>query len=173
MKKILIIRSANMVTIDKLISSIQSIYKDSYEIYMLIQKSSVKSFEEKYKNIKYIEKKDGFFYYRELKKDRIIFNRLKKMKFDNIYIPSSTNNFESLTEVFLIASDIKSKGYSICSWDGEINSITLYKGALYVEKYFGELIYFIKLVFALVNITYAYVLYFLWIKVKNVVKHII
>ncbi|MCS4524548.1 hypothetical protein JTT07_13175 [Clostridium botulinum] len=69
-------------------------------MYCLIQKSSVKSFNEKYPSIKCIESEDGFFKYSVLKNNKELLHKLNDFQFDELYIPSSYGDYPDFNEVF-------------------------------------------------------------------------
>ncbi|MCY6959574.1 hypothetical protein [Clostridium brassicae] len=99
MKTILIMRIANMQTMEQLISYLKEHNKKD-NIYCLIQKSSIEAFKEKYPHINYIEKQNGFFKYKEFKKDINLKSKLKCVKADEMYIPSSYIDFPDFQDAF-------------------------------------------------------------------------
>lgn len=160
MKNILIIRSASMATMDKLINYLKENNKNQ-NVYCLIQKGSMKTFKEKYLHIKYIEKEDGFFKYEEFKHNLYLKNTLNSINFDDIYIPSSYIDFPNFQDTFMIASKINCKKYILFNMDGEVQEQKLSFVSLWIDKYLGEVIYFIKVLFALIGIFIIYILHIL------------
>ncbi|MCY6353983.1 hypothetical protein [Clostridium sp. ZS2-4] len=166
MKNILIIRSANMAAMDKLINYIKK-HNEDYNIYCLIQKGSIKNFKEKYPCINYIEKEDGFFKYKDFKKNLDLKNKLKDINLDSIYIPSSYVDFPDFQDTFMIASKIASRKYILFNIEEEIQEQNLNFMLLWIDKYLGEIIYFIKVLFALIGIFIIYVLGYPYYFLKN------
>lgn len=176
MKNSLIIRSASMETMDKLIKYLKENNKND-NIYCLIQKSSIKDFKEKYSHINYIDKEDGFFKYKNYKHNLNLKTKLRSINFDNIYIPSSYINFPGFEDTFMIASKINSKKYILFNVDGEVQEQKLNFVSLWIDKYIGYLIYFIKVLIALIGIfiiyIFAYPYYFikkLFVKIKEFLR---
>lgn len=168
-KNLLMIRCANGETIEKLINHINNKYKnEEINFYCLIQKSSIENFKQKYPYIEYIEKEDGFFSYNFFKKNKQLKNKLENMHFDEIYIPSSYVDYPDFNEVFLISSRIKNKKIILFNCYGEILEKKLNFVLLWVDRYLGEVIYFIKVLFALIGISiiYAFIYPYYFVKRK-------
>lgn len=159
MKNILIMRSANMKTMERIIDYLKK-YNKNYNIYCLVQKSGIDTFKEKYPHINYIEKKDGFFKYKEFKEDFNLKNKLKNIEFDKLYIPSSYADFPEFQDVFMIASKINSKKYFLFNVNGEIQEYNFNFISLWIDKYLGDIIYLFKVILALIGIAIIYVLYY-------------
>lgn len=170
MKKILIIRSANMCVIDKLIDFLSKENDNTnYELYVLIQKSIINIFKTKYPSIVCIEKKDGLFCYNELKKDLQLKSKLYKLKFDEIYMPSSCPHFEGFYETFMIASCIKSEKYILFNSLGQVSNVKLTKYNMLFNKYYKNFIYGVKIISALILIGICYTLYYPYFKLKKII----
>lgn len=168
MKKILIIRSANMTVINKLIDYIVKKYNNqTSELYALIQKGSVIEFNKRYPSIACIEKEDGFFSYKDFKKNVKLKNKLKEIKFDEVYIPSSYPYFNEFYDTFLIANSINTNKYILFNSLEEIQFVKFYKFVILTDKYFGEFIYTIKVSIALIIVAMCYIFYFPYFKIKN------
>ncbi|MGJ8770681.1 hypothetical protein [Clostridium botulinum] len=158
MKNILIIRSANMETMDKLIKYIKEANKNiNYKIYCLIQRGSIKVFQEKYAFIDYIEKEDGFFEYKAFINNKELVKKLNICHFEEVYIPSSYIDYPNFHHTFMIVSKINSKKYILFNKDGEAQEQKFNFYLLWIDKYLSEVIYFIKVLFALVGIFIIYV----------------
>lgn len=158
MKNVLMIRCANGETIEKIVKHINNKYKnEEIKFYCLIQKSSIESFQQKYPYIKYIEKEDGFFSYKLFEEDKKLQNQLAEIYFDEVYIPSSYADFPDFNEVFLIGSKIKGKQTILFNCYGETVSKKLNFILLWIDKYLGEIIYFLKVLFALIGIVIIYI----------------
>lgn len=155
-----------MAAMDKVINYLKKYNKDD-RIYCLIQKGSIKTFKEKYPYINYIEKEDGFFKYKYFKKNLYLKNKLKGINFDTIYIPSSYVDFPDFQDTFMIASKIDSRKYILFNIHGEIQEQNLNFVFLWIDKYLGEIIYFIKVLFALIGIIIIYVLGYPYYFLKN------
>ncbi|MEW9093564.1 MAG: hypothetical protein AB2417_00660 [Clostridiaceae bacterium] len=167
-KNILIIRCASERTIEKLLDNINNRYKiEENSLYCLIQKSFITSYEKKYPYIKYIEKEDGFFNYKSFRKNVRLQNQLKNIYFDEICIPSSYIDFPDFEDVFIIASTIKCKKYILFNVDGEMKEQRLDFISLWIDKYLGNIIYFIKLIFALIGISIIYILSYPYYFIKK------
>lgn len=167
-KSILMIRCANGEVIEKLINYINDKYEgEEIDFYCLIQKSSTESFKQKYPYIKYIEKEDGFFSYELFKKNKIIQKQLAGIYFDEIYIPSSYPDFPDFNEVFLIVSKIKSEKTILFNCYGETITKKLKFALLWIDKYLGEIIYFIKVLIALIGILIIYIFMYPYYFVKR------
>jgi len=128
-KNVLLIRSAKDYIVKDLIDKL--IFDKKSRIFMIIQKSHLKEYQELYPNINYIEIKDGMFKYIE---NKHLNKELKKMKFDVIYIPSSNDNFNNLFEINKFMYKIKTFKYI---YYNSFKDFTVY----YYLRYF-YLIYF-------------------------------
>lgn len=171
MKNILIIRSANMNVIDKLINYIISkSEKEKIKLYCLIQKSSLSSFSGKYNFINFIEKEDGFFCYKNFKNNKELRKKVNSIDFDEIYIPSSTADFRNFEEAFMIASKIKADKNILFNCNREICDKKLNFYLVCFDKYFGEIIYFIKLIFVYMFIFITYIFSYFYYFIKNKLK---
>lgn len=172
MKNILIIRSANMTVLDKMINHMYEKYGDEkYKIYILIQNGLIADFQKKYPNISCIGKEDGFFNYRLFKKNTELINELKKINFSNIYIPSSGTGFDGFYDTFLIAASINSKEKCILfNKLGEIQEVKLNRILVLIDKYFSNIIYMMKAFIALIIVIICYMLYFPYFRIKNLVS---
>lgn len=95
MKDILIFRTANMKVMNSLINTIYGIENN---IYCIVQKNTEKEFKELYPNIKTICLDSDYFQYHVYKTKT--HNKIKQIKFESIYIPSSTEYFDSFQEIF-------------------------------------------------------------------------
>ncbi len=169
MKKILIIRSANVKVINDLIDNINQKYKsEKINLYMLIQKGSVNFFKDKYKDIIYIEKEDGNFNYSKIKKDKILWGYLKKQNFDTVYIPSSNINFKNFNETFLISSSLNANKYMLFNSLREQEEVKLRKVFIFLDKYCGDSFYMIKAFFLLILLSIYYIVYLLYYKIKQI-----
>ncbi|WP_434290098.1 hypothetical protein [Clostridium botulinum] len=171
MKKILIVRSANMVTMDKLIMYIIHNNND-YKIYCLIQESSITSFKNSYPYINFIKKEDGFFNYENFKDNKELISQLNDIYFDEIYIPSSTVDFSNFQETFMIVSKIKANRNILFNCYGEIHKQNLKFYSLWFDKYFNNIVYFIKVFFALLGIAVLYLISYPYYLVKNKLKEL-
>jgi len=168
MKKVLIIRSANMITIDKLIYYINKKYiNQKLQLYVLIQKCSVESFCEKYPDVICIEKEDGSFNYSRFRNNKELTLRFRKLHFNEIYIPSSVVSFSEFDETFLIASSIKTDKHVLFNCNSEIQGINLNTLNVIMNKYFQKLIYMITVFIALILIVLTYIVYYLYSQIKK------
>ena len=157
-----------MVVVDKLIDYILKKYNNQIcKLYILIQKGSSKAFNKKYPNILCIEKEDGFFSYNLFKKNLRLRNQLSKLKFDEVYIPSSYSNFDGFSETFMIANYIRSENYILFNSLEEIQNIKLNKFKILIQKYLEYIIYTEKVIGALILIGICYIIYYPYCKLKN------
>lgn len=172
MKKILIIRSSNMTTIDKLIDYINKKYTDEQlQLYILIQNSLIPSFNQKYPTIHCIEKEDGFFCYKDFKINNRLILKSKEFAFNEIYIPSSCTSFDGFEDIFLIASLIKTEGYVLFNSFQKIQNIKLNNIFLLLNKYYGNGIYLFKVFIAIIMMFCCYITYYSYYKIKNILKY--
>lgn len=168
MKNILIIRSANMPIIDKLINYIRNKNQNiNFKLFCLIQRSSVLSFKEKYPFITYIEKEDGFFSYRNFKINKELKEMLNSIGFDEIYIPSSSEDFIDFEETLLIVGKIKTKKNILfnCYEETFKNEVNFY--SIWFDIFFGKIIYIIKILCAVIGIIMIYVIGSMYYFIKN------
>lgn len=155
-----------MESMEKIINYLKKYTKD-YNIYCLVQKSGIEIFKEKYPHINYIEKDDGFFKYKEFKKDFALKNKLKNIEFDKLYIPSSYADFPDFQDVFMIASKINSKRYLLFNINGEIQEYNFNFISLWIDKYLGEIIYLFKILLALIGVAIIYAVYYSYYFLKR------
>lgn len=150
-KNILVIRSGNLLVMDKLFSYLNEKYgAQEVDLYCLVQQNTMPVLQEKYPNVHYVVTHDGFFDYRKFKKNISLRNELSKA-FDAIYIPSSTMSFDSYLDVILISTLIgrkKTEFYFFCT-DGQVFKKKLHVFELWFEKYCSGFVYLFKLVFSL------------------------
>ncbi len=125
MKKIMIIRSANLKVINNLIQLISNKFEEEVEIYCLTNESGYENLRLQHNNIKFLIYKYNVFGYKFLKKDKSLLNVINENIYDELYIPSSYNNFEDLYNVLEIASKIKSKKYILSDCNSNMQEITL------------------------------------------------
>ena len=170
MKKILIIRSANMQILEKLICYIKKKYPDKqkYQLYILIQKECIQDFCNKYKEIICIEKEDGFFSYSKFKNNKELTSKLKKLNFNEVYIPSSNINFDQFYETFLIASQIKTDKHILVNCNLKVKEVKLKAQKMIFMKEIKKFTYIFKIVIALILIIFAYLIYYPWSKLKQI-----
>lgn len=146
-----------MITMDKLINYILDKNKNiDYRIYCLIQKSSVSSFKHTYPYMDFIEKEDGFFNYKDFKNNSQLIRKFNSIYFDEIYIPSSTVEFNNFEETFMIVSKIKTNKNILFNCDGDIYVKRINFYLICLDKYFGNIVYCIKVLFALLGIAVIY-----------------
>lgn len=168
MKNILIIRSANAITMDKLIDHIKDKNKNlEYKMYCLIQKNSIPVYKKSYPYMNFIEKEDGFFNYKNFKNNKELISKLDEIYFNEIYIPSSTADFLDFEETFMIVSKIKADKRILFNCYEESYEQKLIFYILWFDKYFGKIVYFIKVLFALLGIALIYLLAYPYYFVKN------
>ncbi|BDB02542.1 hypothetical protein FDA95_08860 [Clostridium botulinum] len=167
-KKIFFIRSANGQAVEQLINYINDKYNnEDIDLYCLIQKSSVKSFNEKYPCIKCIESEDGFFKYSIFKNNKELLNKFNDFQFDVLYIPSSYGDYPDFNEVFLICSKIKNNKTILYNCYGEIIEKKLNFASIWIDKNLGGAIYFFKILFALIGISLIYLVCYPYYFVKR------
>ena len=171
MRKILIIRSANIIVIEKLINYINKKYIDErVQLYILIQKGLVKSFSEKYPQIYCVEREDEVFDYINFKKNNRLISKLEKLTFNEIYIPSSYSKFDEFDEIFLITSFIKTDCYILFNSFSEIEDVKLNNIYLLINRYYGKFIYLIKVFMATLIILCCYIVYYPYYKIKKLIR---
>ena len=146
-----------MQVIDNLIDHIYNKYKE-HKIYILLQKNSMESFQKKYPDFIYIQKEDGYFSYSKYKKNKELINFFKNNTFDEVYIPTSYQEYRNFTDTFLIASSIQSGKYFLFNKDSIEKRIKLNKIVLISKKYWGAITYGIKLLVATFIIIITYLL---------------
>ncbi|ENK1242706.1 hypothetical protein AB2063_000828 [Clostridium botulinum] len=156
MKNILIIRSADIKTMNKLIEYIKVNNKNDNNVYCLIQKSSIIDFKKKYPHINYIEKEDGFFNYKDFKKNIQLISNLNSIYFDEVYIPSSTVDFPNFQETFMIASKLNTNKNILFNCYGDVNEQKLDFYYSYFNKHFSNILYFLKVLVAFLGIALIY-----------------
>ncbi|KEI97152.1 hypothetical protein N494_12875 [Clostridium botulinum A2B7 92] len=167
-KKIFFIRSANGQAVEQLVNYINNKHSnEDIDLYCLIQKSSMKSFNEKYPYIKCIEKEDGFFKYSTFKKNKEVINKINNLHFNELYIPSSYADYPDFNEVFLICSKIKNDKTILYNCYGEIVEKKLNFAFIWIDKNLGEVIYFFKILFALIEISLIYLVCYPYYFVKR------
>lgn len=166
MKNILIIRSANIKTMDKLIKYIKENNKN-YNVYCLIQKSSIINFKEKYPHINCIEKEDGFFNYKVFKKNIQLTSKLNSIYFDEVYIPSSTVDFPNFQETFMIASKLNANKNILFNCYADVNEQKLNFYSSYFNKNFSNILYFLKVLVAFLGIALIYLTMYFCYFIKN------
>lgn len=96
---ILILRTANYSVMDKLISYILSNY-DNCKIYMIIQDNAFDNFYNKYNYINYITMNGKTFNYSNIKNKKSLVEQIRKLKFENVFMPSSVDNFFGFYNAF-------------------------------------------------------------------------
>ncbi|EKQ51112.1 MULTISPECIES: hypothetical protein [unclassified Clostridium] len=124
MKNILIIRSANFSVIDILIDYINN-NNERVNIYFLAQESAKDILKEKVEESRIFSLPNGIFDYKVLKNNKKLISEIKKREYDEIYIPSSYEEFEGFEEVKLIATYIKSNKLFLFNCFGSISEFTL------------------------------------------------
>ncbi|OSB14035.1 hypothetical protein [Clostridium botulinum] len=125
MKKIMIIRSANLKVINNLIKFINNKFEEEVKIYCLTNESGYENLRLQHRNIKFLIYKYNIFGYKFLRKDKSLLNSINKNIYDELYIPSSYDHFEDLYNVLEIASKIKSKKYILSDCNSNMKEITL------------------------------------------------
>ncbi|WP_061320769.1 hypothetical protein [Clostridium botulinum] len=167
-KKFFFIRSANGQVVEQLINYINNKYSnENIDLYCLIQKSSAKSLKEKHPYIKCIEKEDGFFKYLTFKKNKEVLNKINNLQFSEVYIPSSYADYPDFNEVFLICSQIKKDKTILFNCYGETINKELNFFSLWIDKNLGEIIYFFKILFALIGISLIYLVCYPYYFIKR------
>ncbi|EPY6466784.1 hypothetical protein ACWO2F_001196 [Clostridium sporogenes] len=167
-KNIFFIRSANGQVIEQLVDYIKNKHKnENIKLYCLIQKSSVKSFNEKYPSIKCIESEDGFFKYSMFKNNKELLHKLNDFQFDELYIPSSYGDYPDFNEVFLICSKTKNDKTILYNCYGETVEKKLNFASIWIDKNLGEAIYLFKILFALIGISLIYLVCYPYYFVKR------
>lgn len=161
-----------MNVIDKLVNYIISKNeKEKIKLYCLIQKSSLASFSGKYNFIECIENDDGFFNYKKFKNNKKLLERIVNIYFDEIYLPSSTADFNGFEDILMIISKINANRNIFFSCCGEIYYKKINFYLLNLDKYFGEIIYCTRLLLDFMLITIIYVLKYIYYFIKNNTKN--
>lgn len=159
MRNILIIRSANSKIIDKLILYIMDNNKNTkFNLYCLIPKSLSHELQNKYSFIKCIEKEDGFFSYKKFRRNKELRRKINEIFFDEVYIPSSTEDFLDFEEIFMITSRINANKNIFFNCYGKVHEKKIEYIFEYLHKYFKIITYFIKVFFAIILIGLLYVI---------------
>lgn len=165
---IILIRSANEEVFEKLIKYVNIKYKnDQINLYCLIQKSLVKNFKKKYPNFNCIEKDDGFFEYNQFKRNLKLIENISNNEFDELYIPSSYIDYPDFNDVFMISCRIKNKKTILFNCNEETIEKKFNFILLWIDNYLGDIIYFIKILFALIKIVIIYALYYPYNFIKD------
>lgn len=136
-KSILIFRSANYDVIFSLLDYIFGKY-NQIEIYLIVQKESIKILKDKYPNINYIINEDGFFKYEEYLKNTDLRNKIECRYYDEIYIPSSTVEITGFYEIECITSKVKKGKVLFYNCLGELKSIRINKFYLEISNFFEK-----------------------------------
>lgn len=171
MKNILIIRSCNIKVFDMLVKYINKLNeKASYKIYCMIQENSCDSFKEKYPYIEYIKKENGAYKYKKFKTNFNLKKKLNSIKFDEIYIPSSSDNFNGFDETLLIVSKIKSEKVILFNNKGEACKYSPKFIIIFMDKYLSKVMYYTKVVVALFLISLTYIVGYPYYFLKNILK---
>jgi glycosyltransferase involved in cell wall biosynthesis len=158
MKDILIIRTANLTTLDILINYIKKRYAhEEIKVSFLVQKNALTAIKGKYPDSNFFIVDEVIFNYNSFKQSCDLKNEFRKINFDEIYIPSSSGAFDDFMEVMLIAAKIGARKYVFYSYTGESYEKRLNFICLMVEKNFGEVIYLVRLVWKLLCISLRYV----------------
>lgn len=169
MKKVLIIRSANDNTIDKLINYIK-IKEKNVQIYMLLQQNLVDMYREKYLDVCFFEIRDVFFNYKKFKKNIRLKNQVNSVKYDVIYIPSSTNGFYQFEEIFLIASSLSAEKYYLFDSESNVKQINLKNKLIKFKNGINKILYIIKKLICIFIIILIYIFYYPYNRIKHDIK---
>lgn len=173
-KKILIFRTAQLSVMTTTIKYIQDLNSCEIELYCLTQKNFCDKLRSCYPTINYVMKRDGFFSYKEYLKNKKLRKTLESMYFDEIYLPSSTNNFSGFEDVKLIVHKIPHKKLFFINSNGYIylDKVNFYKEFSY--KLFGSKFLIlcggIKKVFILLILIICYMFVHIYFFIQNKYK---
>lgn len=125
-KRILIIRSANLNIMNKLIKLINDKFiNEKVKIYCLTNRLGYESLSKEHGNIEFLLYDYKIFRYKILKKDKKLIRNINKNIYDEVYIPSSYSDFHEMDNVLQIASKIKSKKYILFNCNSQLKEIKL------------------------------------------------
>lgn len=140
MKRILIIRSANFNVMNNLIMGINDRFgNEEVNIYCLTNKIGFEDLKSKYENIRFLIYNHEIFNYKFLKQDKELLENIHEYKYDELYIPSSYNNFQELYNVLEIGSKIKSKKYILFSCNSQMKEVKLKYYSVLISKIISSL----------------------------------
>lgn len=138
MKRILVFRSSSYNILGLLTNFLDSRYGQNYSLTIIAQKEAINYLKNQYPNAILIETTNGFFKYEEYTKNNKLREKIEKNKYDEIYIPSSTQGIKNLEELQLICTKICSDYIYVfdCTQNiYEINYNKLYKKIKKFYKY--------------------------------------
>lgn len=144
-KNVLVIRSANFSVVDIVIDYITK-NNDNLNIYFLSQESGISGIKEKVPDANIYIYPNGKFNYKEFSKNKDLISRIKKIEYDEVYIPSSYENFEDFQEIKLIVGKIKGKKIVLFNCYGKMSEVSLNFEKLYFDY---KLMLPFKLIFSL------------------------
>ena len=134
-KNILIIRSANFSVIDLLIDYILK-NNERPNIFFISQEAGVSSIKERFLDGNIYIYPNGSFNYKTLNKNKHLADSINKIIYDEIYMPSSYENFDDFQEIKLILSTIKREKTFSFNCYGKITELSLDFKVLYFNYKF-------------------------------------